>query len=529
MICFIPAWYAENDWKEKEQQWYARRMHTEVDDTIKQLQLFNRKGVARSRTLVLNYAPNFRHFFHRQGLLQSDYWLCFDAIQNVSVRRPGILSFHNLNWPENIEFIYSPFSVIAMQNDHKFAQIDFGEDGNMIQIDLFQDDKMVRRNIYDDRGFLSSTIVFKNDSFVYEQYLDQKGIWRICRYADGHVTVNQKANQYLIQIHGEEKLHPYSKQNYDSMEAVVSEVFQAYVSHLSADTVFCIAMHGLHSTVLNETLQEYKKIVSFFNDRCCLIKDKASEKLAKQADYIVVNSKGIIKKTGLNCLPKKTNLVVITPFDTRVDFGHSQQLQQQNILLPVDNLDDETFEKMIIQLMEYMLTNDNVRVQLFTRNAAYDVEEKLLEKTGTFLEKNGYSRDYAKREKATKSENDIEEYIPVLFNVKQCVDELSASKCLQEQRLVIDMGRTPDLFLQIGAISMGIPQIVKVNSEYVVDGKNGRVIKDTKQLSKILPFYLDTLKNWNQAVIESYEIGKKFNSGVLVDQWKKVIEHVEQN
>ena len=43
-----------------------------------------------------------------------------------------MFSFHNLNWPPNIEFIYSPFALVAMLHGEKYAQVEFGEDGNLI-------------------------------------------------------------------------------------------------------------------------------------------------------------------------------------------------------------------------------------------------------------------------------------------------------------------------------------------------------------------------------------------------------------
>ena len=43
-----------------------------------------------------------------------------------------------------------------------FAEAEFGEDGNLIQIDMFKQEVIVRRNIYDDRGFVSSTIIYEN-------------------------------------------------------------------------------------------------------------------------------------------------------------------------------------------------------------------------------------------------------------------------------------------------------------------------------------------------------------------------------
>lgn len=49
MLYFIPAWYAQDEWKEDEQFWHRRRMKTEIDDTVKQIQLFWRNARLRKQ------------------------------------------------------------------------------------------------------------------------------------------------------------------------------------------------------------------------------------------------------------------------------------------------------------------------------------------------------------------------------------------------------------------------------------------------------------------------------------------------
>ena len=193
MLYFIPAWYLNNEWRESEQLWYIRRMRSETDDTVKQIQLFHRNQICEYRILLLSHAPSFRHFLHRQGVFRAPYWSIFDAIQEVQRRKPAVLSFHNLNWPQGIEFLYSSFAVIALLHGEKYAQIEFGEYGNPILVDLYNGGQLKRRNLYDDRGFISCTIVFENGRMAYEQYLTEKGVWQLCRFADGHVAVNPKS------------------------------------------------------------------------------------------------------------------------------------------------------------------------------------------------------------------------------------------------------------------------------------------------------------------------------------------------
>ncbi len=529
MFWFIPAWYADNEWKENEQPWYYPRRQSEVDDTVKQIQLFDRKSDIELKTILLNHAPNYRHFLHRQGLLHSRYWSCFDAIQEVTVKRPAILSFHDLSWPEGMEFVYSPFAVIVLFQGKKYAQIEFGEDGNMFQLDMYRDDQLIRRNLYDDRGFLSLTCVYRNGQMAYEQYLNQAGVWKICRYADGHVEVNPKENHYLLEYGHREELVTYRKKTYESLEELLGEVLTAYVKHIDPEDIFCIAMHPLHSALLGRVLERRKKIASFFNRRCNLLDSYDSLKLAMSCNRMVVNAREVITRAGLKAVHGGKIVSVITPFDSRMDFSRSLQVKEQNILVSVDGLSDMFYERLMTALMKYLETNESARVNLFTRKADYGIEDRLLEKTRAALSLGGYDPEAARKEDNKQSENQLEEQTPILFKVRKCVDELSVNRSLQEQRIVVDLEDVTDLFLQISALSMGLPQIVKAASEYVIDGGNGKILGNLEELGEVLAYYLDTLKNWNEANIVSYEIGRKYTSENLVMQWREVIAGVRQD
>lgn len=182
MMYFVPSWYHGNEYKENEQYWYRRRTVTEFDDSVKQVQMFNRNNIMDYKILNLSYCPNFRHFLHRQSVFHAPYWSCFDAIQEIRRTKVDILSYRDLMWPDHTEFVYTPFCIVAYVNNEKYAEIHFGEDGNMIEVFLFQSEVMVRKNVYDDRGFLSTTIVYENNQPIYEQYLDEKGNWKLLHF-----------------------------------------------------------------------------------------------------------------------------------------------------------------------------------------------------------------------------------------------------------------------------------------------------------------------------------------------------------
>lgn len=531
MLYFIPAWYLKNEWKEDEQFWYRRRMKTETDDTVKQIQLFQRNSICESKILLLSYAPNFRHFLHRQSAFRVPYWSVFDAIQEVRRKKQAILSFHNLNWPRNIEFVYTPFSIIAMLNQERYAQIEFGEYGNPIQVDLYRNGQINRKNIYDDRGFVSCTSVYENGKRAYDQYLTEKGVWKLCHFADGHVVVNPRSNQYLIRTPKEEHQIAFLRSAYGTMEEVIEEVFASALLTTQSTDIFCVAAHEQHLPMLDRLLSGRKTIFSIFENRLPLDGKQVMMEALSHGNSIVVDSAENLEILSGQKGLEHTAKVNIPPYDTRIDPGISQQLNVQKILFPVDHLAPETMESAVTYMAGYLEGNSNVRIHLFTRNAAFNREDVLLEKVSEILRRSGYPPEWARKANQNKFEFILDEkdQIPVLFAVEQCVDELSVNKCMREQRLYVDLADTPDLFLQILCVSMGIPQILKTSTGYMHPGKNGRLNRDLSGLVEDIKYYLESLSNWNEAVIQSYELGKTYTTQYLIEQWKEVIVSVEKS
>lgn len=529
MLYFIPAWYQQDQWCENEQRWSIRRMHTEFDDTVKQIQLFHRNKAYPYQIILLSFAPNFRHFLHRQGIYRAPYWSCFDSIQEIKRKRAVVLSFHNLKWPDGIEFVYTMFEIVAILKKEKYARIDFGEDGNPIRIDLYQNGKLYRRNLYDNRGFISSTIIFENEHPLYQDYLMENGIWKL-RYfhKDGHVEINKKCPEFLLHYSNKGETRRFSRLSYDNMEQVIYEVLTSFLEVTKTQDVFCVAMHRLHVNLLQEALKDRKLILSFFENRYSITAHPEGMGIITQADYLVIDSQKNVYKMQKESGRQIENIMVIPPYDSRIDIGISQQLDVQKILVPIDDITDEKFGRLIHVLGEYLLINENARIHLFTRKAEYDRKRKVLEHTRRELEKVGLEEEWAIEdgERSAESELELEEPVQVRFFVEQCVDELTVSKCMREQRLLVDLREVPELYLQITAISIGIPQVVCTKTEFVEHNKNGIVLKGMEMLTDALNYYLDGLSNWNQAMVYSYELVKEYTTEKLLGKWKEVMDSI---
>ncbi len=528
---FIPAWYQPGKWCENEQNWHTRRMYTEFDDTVKQVQLFHRSGAYPFKILLLSFAPNFRHFLHRQGVFHAGYWSCFDAIQEVKRRKPMILSFHNLNWPPHIEFVYSPFVVIAMLNGVKYAQIEFGEDGNPIQVDLYEKGIICRRNLYDDRGFVASTILYEGGREQYQDYLTEEGVWKLRQYEqDGHIEVNPSFPDYLLSYQGKEYKRPFSKMSYLNMQQVLYEVLNAYLEFTDNSDIFCAALHEQHAELLTMALNGRRVIWSLFGNRYLLEERPEARRILGNADYIITDSRESLRKARIQTGALNIRMTDISPYDSRTDINISLEFQVQKLLVPVDELSDQMFDALIQCLGKYLGLKEDVRIHLFTRKGEWNRKEQILEQTRKSLYRAGVPIELAGNERQEDdSENKLEEdEIPVItrFFVEQCVDELAVSKCMREQRLMIDLRNNPELYLQIMAISLGIPQIVRTGTQFVEDRENGIILKNIRGLQGALDYYLNGLTHWNEARIYAYEFGKRYTADKLLEAWREVIEYV---
>ena len=433
----------------------------------------------------------------------------------------SVLSYHDIKWPEGVEFVYSPFSIVALYDGQKYAQVEFGEDGNPIIIDMYEGGQICRRNYYDDRGFVSSTIIYENGQMKYQEYLMENTIWKLrVNASDGSVMVNPSYPMYDTKT-GEKQ---FCKLSYGSLDEVIQEVMSGFVNETGTKDTFFVAAHSLHMNVLGEVLRGRKVVYTFFEERYDYSKIHGIKSYLKASEYIITDSEHTTKIIKDNLSDENLSIMDIPPYDTRMDFGISQQLKVQNILIPIDGLDAAVFRAIIRKVSEYLCINDLAMVHIFTRNAQWGHEDNIRKELAGILKEYGYDTGWV-----SKADNidENEKRIKQRFFIDVCVDERTISKCINEQRVILDLRGVVDVFLYITAISKGVPRISFSEDQFLHAGINGIIIDDYDQIGTSLAFYLDSLENWNAALVACYEAGKNYKTEVLLGKWRKVLGIVE--
>nr|WEA36092.1 accessory Sec system protein Asp1 [Staphylococcus aureus] len=423
MKYFIPAWYDD-------QQWWQ-------DTTVPYYQMISLMGMHLENELdyhliVLNHAPNIRTFLHRYDLYETKYWSVFDEIQGFSHHAPQAINYHLLKWPDDVEFVYTPYLLKCVTSEQAYTNIYFSQEGYSIWFEEFERDQLQRRYIFDDRGYLSAIRYFDKDGEAsYQEYLTIDGDCVLCEdLKGGRVSVSKRARLIVDSVQLEREL----------------------LTH-----------------------QDHHQ--------------------------------------------RQNSMIRITPFETRQSPNISSQLMETFIGVWIDGMSDADLQQMMQRLVDYITQEDYYRLILLTRHQN-DIPMWLRECITSVNEEYQSKQNADVNVSALMTPEDQDDIIAV----KTIHAEHDVVEALRTLRLVIDMSKEPDLYLQISAISAGIPQINGQQTDYVSDYDNGRIINTVDELEDALNYYLFYLKNWNYAYAYSLKLIDAYASKNIINQLDELIE-----
>ncbi|WP_159591324.1 accessory Sec system protein Asp1 [Streptococcus halichoeri] len=516
MFYFIPSWYqSKRKWYHRTAYWYQLRQEMAFDDTVNQVKLFD-DDPTEVALLVLNYQPQLRYFLHQQGLLGLDYWSFFDDIQNSHASSTKAIDFKELNWPKGVRFIYTAFAVVVKLAETELATVHFAQDGNLHSIIYKDQGQTSREYVFDDRGFLSSLLVYQEGKPHHQDYLNPHGVWQVREYFKGSqkgLAINPKADQHFKQSH------------YTCWEDLLCERLSLLKAHkLKADDKLIIAAHPQHNHLLLKLFPEQKKVLSFFGHRIAAgLLPHMLDSLAK-AQLIVVDTQekeAQLKGLMTRQLSQARPVLRVTPFDSRLRLGHSQNYKELEVYYFIDTIDETAYQASLMPLLAQLQKHKDMTLKIISfdlqRNQAAmraDLEELI----ATHFDQEAFYQSQA------IGENQLEEQLVLSrIDLQWLSSEHEVIAALDRARLVLDLGEQPDLYTQIASISAGIPQINRVATDYVTHQKNGWILESLDDLDLAFDYYFTGLANWNRALVDTVQKMADYTSGQLLAQWKRYL------
>ena len=518
MYYFLPAWYrGDQSWNSREQVWFRQSQHG-FDDTINQARMFTRSGQP-SALLVPVYFPNLRHFAYQQGIYEVPRLAVFDYLQGIPADLPIVnLDYHDFAWPADANYVYKPFTVTVFSKDQRYAQLSMGPEGNLIVMDLFKNDQRYRQLDFDDRGFVSRVSEYnEQQQLVRQAYLDHLGNEQFYVAADGQVHIVGGA--HLARHQG----------IYPDLRSLITEQFTQFVQEQiqPADLVVAAA-DPFHDQMLGQVIPNDQLVMSYFGDRAALT-EPAEAALAQRAVLTIADSNYNQKRLEAS----GAKVLQLPPLDTRLSLGISNQERLLKIMLLIDGLSASALRVVLEIIMKTMNENELIDLTLLTfRGGQRQAEIEAL--VAELDERLALTDQYTFNQvKAATAENQLADDLDVARENARKRDihfvtvsaEPQLIQAIHTTRLLIDLSAQPDVFLQIAGISAGIPEILRAESLYVEDGKNGRLLQNvTTDLAPAIHFYLDGLKNWNTALVHAANKISDYTSGRIVKRLQAAIK-----
>lgn len=518
MYYFLPAWYrGDQSWNSREQVWFRQSQHG-FDDTINQARMFTRSGQP-SALLVPVYFPNLRHFAYQQGIYEVPRLAVFDYLQGIPADLPIVnLDYHDFAWPADANYVYNPFTVTVFSKDQRYAQLSMGPEGNLIVMDLFKNDQRYRQLDFDDRGFVSRVSEYnEQQQLVRQAYLDHLGNEQFYVAADGQVHIVGGA--HLARHQG----------IYPDLRSLITEQFTQFVQEQiqPADLVVAAA-DPFHDQMLGQVIPNDQLVMSYFGDRAALT-EPAEAALAQRAVLTIADSNYNQKRLEAS----GAKVLQLPPLDTRLSLGISNQERLLKIMLLIDGLSASALRVVLEIIMKTMNENELIDLTLLTfRGGQRQAEIEAL--VAELDERLALTDQYTFNQvKAAAAENQLADDLDAARENARKRDihfvtvsaEPQLIQAVHTTRLLIDLSAQPDVFLQIAGISAGIPEILRAESLYVEDGKNGRLLQNvTTDLAPAIHFYLDGLKNWNTALVHAANKISDYTSGRIVKRLQAAIK-----
>ena len=518
MYYFLPAWYrGDQSWDSREQVWYYQHEHG-FDDTTNQVRMFTSSGQAAA-LLVPVFFPNLRHFAYQQGIYEVPRLAVFDYLQGIPADLPVVnLDYHDFAWPADANYVYNPFTVTVFSKGQRYAQLSMGPEGNLIVMDLFKNDQRYRQLDFDDRGFVSRVSEYnEQQQLVRQAYLDHLGNEQFYVAADGQVHIVGGA--HLARHQG----------IYPDLRSLITEQFTQFVQEQiqPADLVVAAA-DPFHDQMLGQVIPNDQLVMSYFGDRAALT-EPAEAALAQQALLTIADSNYNQKRLEAS----GAKVLQLPPLDTRLSLGISNQERLLKIMLLIDGLSAAALRVVLEIIMKTMNENELIDLTLLTfRGGQRQAEIEAL--VAELDERLALTDQYTFNQvEAAAAENQLADDLDAARENARKRDihfvtvsaEPQLIQAIHTTRLLIDLSPQPDVFLQIAGISAGIPEILRAESLYVEDGKNGRLLQNvTTDLAPAIHFYLDRLKNWNTALVHAANKIADYTSGRIVKRLQAAIK-----
>ena len=492
MEYFVPAWHG------KLADWAYNVPHIQFYDAINQMRVLQDNG-KKIGMIIPNYQPQLTSKLNQLVFYPDNLFSVYDYLQGIDQVENQILDYTDFKWPEEAFFDFTPFRIMVISANRLYAQIIFDNDGKILSVVYFDENKQLSKTLtIDSRGFVSSEEV--NDEVI---YFDQIGHWRF------------KYNKQTDQVTMNDVFNPCNQDQYLHLSDLISEVFEDRVLPKIKAGDHLIASLDDQSALPVQALKQVPTIysVSQWNEYTHSLLEAGSGQMIVDSHMTANRVEGLVDR--------RFDITVMPPFQTQFKLGHSQRSKRQIIGVFAEHMSYQELKQITEMLYQRLMNNPTGEgVHFLTYSSAQDnlvnqvIDELKAEHNGEFtMGKSKEDPDEVKLESKK---------IPYLSIKKdRLTNTAEVMRALDKVRVLVSWNDGDD-FLEMAAISVGVPQLQNYEPTTVVDRRNGWICADFNELNQGLTYFLSNLQNWNQALVYNVKILNQFSEENLMKEWQKI-------
>ncbi|MGM0238852.1 accessory Sec system protein Asp1 [Enterococcus sp. AZ103] len=532
MNYFIP------NWKQSDERWDNNR-------ALNIIKLFIENEIEHQLVLI-HYLPFLRYKAMEYSIYPKNYWHLYDVLQNIHTKNGHPISIDELELPDGIEKIYSPHGILLVKNNQVCGEINFNKYGciESIHFKPIEESDMEHTDYYDDRGFISSTEYFNDNHVLCKcDYYNEYGEITLTEYPDKEMKVK-------ISSHGNKE---FEHQEYTDINSLIIEVLGKKFQNFEFKKDNLISVTEENILAATKELQDKINIIRIIDDDQSLhnFDEEQFSLMLKTSSSIVTDSSE--KQKELELFIKNHGglsdvcIIRIPMYNTYLNLGMSNSVPNLVVFWKVNQLSEDAhlINRLLIKkviddekIAVILEVNNKEEEDLLTETQkdiidghfGIDSDSDDFEKTKKFIQSKRKEQLYEADELAVKDLQPTDQWLPLVgavdtyerisFRVKPSLIQLK--KDFQQARIYVNLAKKNDLQIHAEIISAGIPMIIKTKSDYLVEDKNGKILKKIGDFSDVLEFYLNELDNWNKVLVENVQLIDEFGVETTIEKWRSI-------
>lgn len=490
--------------------------------------------------LFIDPAPNLLVQLREVNFYEHKWTSIFDEIQDVR-RRDGIpLTQEDFATPADTDPLFSWPTISWFRDGKREFQLRMANRGYITNARRLTKDGGYVEDGFDYRGFKSTTKILdeNNKQTLFIWYSDTGE--PVMTEQDGIITI--------APAHRER----FNSERYGSIDAIIAEFVQKYFDEREDPRLIASydedSLHlrnevtGIAQTDLLMRQDERPEI---------LVKDQPNSNeyyvfpTQKDADFFAQRIDASERQLRKQVTE---HTYIIPPYATTLDIGHSNEFEQSTIYWYAVSTDDDQVKSLLDQLIKRLI--EDPEKALFAevkKDLVEELEEFVQERLEEHYEFDFEEEDFQAILKLTIAANGGKRFFmgkadraklrenPLYETMYEAAETMVRINFVPEQsrqeqdeemgiaRIYLDTGLLPNLRLQTAAVSSAIPMVVMSGNNLVIDGKTGRVIEDLDAIPDALGYYLDSLRPWNQASVETVALMENYTETFIENSWKELL------